>query len=167
MRTARIAARVAAELMDERAWEDLAARHVRFSRQDGLLTVLPVTLSYLACLRIHEADARVAKVVELSTLGADTLRTATALPTGWRLVFGRHYYRWQSRRRIREAVRRFGASGQAHSAHLEQLLDERNRLLEHRKPPSLSAAAMAISPARASAPACAAGSPASSPACSK
>jgi hypothetical protein len=78
--------------------------------------------------RIHEADARVAKVADLGTLGADALMTATALPTGWRLVFGRHYYRWQSRRRIREAVRKFGNTGQAHSAHLEQLLDERNRL---------------------------------------
>jgi len=77
---------------------------------------------------VHEADARVAALGELGTLGAQTLALASAMPSGWRLVLGRHYYRWRARRRLRHAVRKFGAAGLAHSAHLEQLLDERNRL---------------------------------------
>jgi DNA-binding CsgD family transcriptional regulator len=63
MRTARIAARIAAELMDERAWEELALRHVAIARQDGLLSVLPVTLGYLAALRTFEGDLTAASIL--------------------------------------------------------------------------------------------------------
>jgi DNA-binding CsgD family transcriptional regulator len=63
MRTARIASRIAAEVMDERAWEELALRHVHFARADGLLSVLPVTLSYLAGLRIYEGELTAAAIL--------------------------------------------------------------------------------------------------------
>jgi DNA-binding CsgD family transcriptional regulator len=54
LRSARIASRVAAELMDEQAWEEITARHVQSAREDGVLGYLPATLNYLATLRIHQ-----------------------------------------------------------------------------------------------------------------
>ena len=79
MRTARIAARIAAELMDERAWEELAMRHVRNSREDGLLSVLPITLGYLAGLRIYEGDLTAAAIL-LDEAGA--ISHAAKAPAG-------------------------------------------------------------------------------------
>jgi DNA-binding CsgD family transcriptional regulator len=56
LRGIRIASRIAAELLDEATWSDLAARHIRVAREDGILSTLPVTLNYLASLRIYEGD---------------------------------------------------------------------------------------------------------------
>ena len=56
LRGIRIAARVAAELLDELTWDELATRHVRIAREDGVLSVLPVTLNYLAGLRIYQGE---------------------------------------------------------------------------------------------------------------
>jgi DNA-binding CsgD family transcriptional regulator len=54
LRTMRVAARVAAELFDVEAWNDVATRHAQVARELGLLGMLPVTVGYLATLRIHE-----------------------------------------------------------------------------------------------------------------
>jgi DNA-binding CsgD family transcriptional regulator len=56
LRAVRIASRVAAELFDEQAWTELVERHVRVTRQDGILAALPTTLQYLASIRIYEGD---------------------------------------------------------------------------------------------------------------
>jgi DNA-binding CsgD family transcriptional regulator len=63
LRSVRIAARVAAELLDEVSWNALATRHVQVSREDGLLGVLPVTLNYLAALRIHQGELEAAAIL--------------------------------------------------------------------------------------------------------
>jgi DNA-binding CsgD family transcriptional regulator len=56
MRGMRIASRVAAELFDEKTWDAVVTRHVQIAREDGVLSVLPVTLNYLAALRIYQGD---------------------------------------------------------------------------------------------------------------
>jgi DNA-binding CsgD family transcriptional regulator len=63
LRGARIAVRVAAELMDERAWEEIASRHVHSAREDGVLGPLPATLNYLATLRIYQGKLDAAEVL--------------------------------------------------------------------------------------------------------
>jgi DNA-binding CsgD family transcriptional regulator len=63
MRSARIASRVAAELMDERAWEAITGHHVQSSREDGVLGYLPATLNYLATLRIHQGNLGAAEIL--------------------------------------------------------------------------------------------------------
>lgn len=78
-------------------------------------------------IQVRQADARVA-ALGLGSLGAEALAVGAASPGGWRLVFGRHYYRWRARRQLRSSLRRFGNAGMAHSAILEKLVDDRNRL---------------------------------------
>jgi DNA-binding CsgD family transcriptional regulator len=56
MRSMRIAARVAGELLDMESLDALAARHVQVAREDGVLGMLPVTLGYLASVRLYEGD---------------------------------------------------------------------------------------------------------------
>jgi DNA-binding CsgD family transcriptional regulator len=63
LRGARIAARIAAELMDEQAWQEIASRHVEAARQDGILGPLPPTLNYLATLRIYQGDLAAADIL--------------------------------------------------------------------------------------------------------
>jgi DNA-binding CsgD family transcriptional regulator len=63
MRGMRIASRVAAELLDEETWRAVITRHVQIAREDGVLSVLPVTLNYLAALRIYEGDLEVAAIL--------------------------------------------------------------------------------------------------------
>jgi DNA-binding CsgD family transcriptional regulator len=63
LRSVRIAARVAAELLDDAAWDALATRHVQVAREDGVLSVLPVTLNYLAALRIYQGDLEAAGIL--------------------------------------------------------------------------------------------------------
>jgi DNA-binding CsgD family transcriptional regulator len=63
MRGMRIAARVAAELFDELTWDALATRHAQIAREDGVLSVLPVTLNYLAALRIYQGDLEAAAIL--------------------------------------------------------------------------------------------------------
>jgi DNA-binding CsgD family transcriptional regulator len=57
---ARIAARVAGELLDDEAWEILSVRYVESTRERGLFTTLLTSLGYLASLRIHQGDFRAA-----------------------------------------------------------------------------------------------------------
>jgi ATP/maltotriose-dependent transcriptional regulator MalT len=63
MRSMRIAARVAAELLDMESLDALAARHVQVAREDGVLGMLPVTLSYLASVRLYEGDLEAAAML--------------------------------------------------------------------------------------------------------
>lgn len=56
LRGMRIASRVAAELLDEATWNAVVTRLVQIAREDGVLSVLPVTLNYLAVLRIYQGD---------------------------------------------------------------------------------------------------------------
>jgi DNA-binding CsgD family transcriptional regulator/tetratricopeptide (TPR) repeat protein len=62
LRAIRIASRVAAELFDEQTWTALVDRHVQVSRQDGILLALPVTLGYLAAIRIYEGNLEGAEI---------------------------------------------------------------------------------------------------------
>ena len=63
LRGARIASRVAAEVMDEQAWEEITSRHVESAREDGVLGPLPATLNYLATLRIYQGNLDAAEVL--------------------------------------------------------------------------------------------------------
>ena len=76
-RGTRVAARVAAAMLDDETWSLLATRHVQIARETGLLSVLPVTLSYLATLRIQEG-----KLEAAATLldEADAISAATGNP---------------------------------------------------------------------------------------
>jgi DNA-binding CsgD family transcriptional regulator len=62
LRAIRIASRVAAELFDEQTWTALVDRHVQVTRQDGILLALPVTLGYLAAIRIYEGNLEEAEI---------------------------------------------------------------------------------------------------------
>jgi DNA-binding CsgD family transcriptional regulator len=55
-----IAARVAAELLDDETWHVLAARHVRIARERGFYGVLPVSLGYLGAIRVYEGNLEAA-----------------------------------------------------------------------------------------------------------
>jgi DNA-binding CsgD family transcriptional regulator len=63
MRGMRIASRVAAELLDEGTWSAVVTRHVQIAREDGVLSALPVTLNYLAALRIYQGDLEAAAML--------------------------------------------------------------------------------------------------------
>jgi DNA-binding CsgD family transcriptional regulator len=76
LRSVRIASRVAAELLDDVTWDALATRHAQVAREEGLLGVLPVTLNYLAALRIHQGD------VEGATLLLDESDSISRSTTG-------------------------------------------------------------------------------------
>ena len=55
-----IAARVAAELLDDDTWNVLATRHVRIARERGFYGVLPVSLGYLGAIRVYEGNLEAA-----------------------------------------------------------------------------------------------------------
>jgi DNA-binding CsgD family transcriptional regulator len=78
VRGTRMAARVAAELLDDETWNVLATRHVEIARESGLFAVLPVTLGYLAALRIHEGNFEAAAILLDESEG---IRAATGSPT--------------------------------------------------------------------------------------
>jgi DNA-binding CsgD family transcriptional regulator len=63
LRGTRIATRVAAELLDDDSWNVLATRHVRIARDYGLFGSLPVSLGYLASMRVHEGDLEAASAL--------------------------------------------------------------------------------------------------------
>ncbi len=79
LRGTRIASRVAAELFDDQAWIAFTARHVQVSREDGVLSVLPVTLNYLAAVRIYEGDLDAASLLLDES---DSISRSTALTPG-------------------------------------------------------------------------------------
>lgn len=80
---------LAAELWDDTAWDDMASTAVQLARDAGALAVLPVALSYLACVRLHKGDfaAASALVEESEAISAATgiapLRYATLLLHAW------------------------------------------------------------------------------------
>ncbi|WP_144120205.1 ATP-binding protein [Catellatospora sichuanensis] len=47
---------LAPELWDDEAWSELATRAVDLARESGALAVLPMALSYQACLHVHTGD---------------------------------------------------------------------------------------------------------------
>src|SRR5262249_7165249 len=79
LRATRIAACVAAELFDPEVWRALVDRHVQVAREDGILSALPVTLSYLAAIRIYDGDLEGAESVLDE---CDSIYRCTARPAG-------------------------------------------------------------------------------------
>ncbi len=51
-----LASRIAAELFDDGAWNQLVTRDIQGARDAGALSVLPSSLNFLANLRMHECD---------------------------------------------------------------------------------------------------------------
>jgi DNA-binding CsgD family transcriptional regulator len=51
-----VAARIAAELLDDDTWNVLATRHVQLARRSGLYGALPLSLGYLGAMRVHEGN---------------------------------------------------------------------------------------------------------------
>jgi DNA-binding CsgD family transcriptional regulator len=78
IRGLRIAARVSSSLFDDKTWSVLASRHVAVARDSGLLSALPVTLGYLAMLRIHEGELEAAATLLDES---DTISAATGNPS--------------------------------------------------------------------------------------
>jgi DNA-binding CsgD family transcriptional regulator len=72
-----MASRAAVALFDDEMWELLATRHVQIGRQLGALSVLPITLTYLAAVRIHQG-----RLSDASNLldEADAITSATGSP---------------------------------------------------------------------------------------
>ncbi len=81
---------LAAELWDDEAWHDLATRAVSLAREAGALTVLPIALSYRACVHVHagEFDAAAALIEEAKAISAATgtapLRYTSLVLLAWR-----------------------------------------------------------------------------------
>jgi DNA-binding CsgD family transcriptional regulator len=77
MRWQWMGARAAVALFDDESWELLAARQVQMAREVGALSVLPITLTYLAAVRIHEGELK-----EASRLldEADAITASTGSP---------------------------------------------------------------------------------------
>jgi DNA-binding CsgD family transcriptional regulator len=77
LRGTRIASRVALELFDEQTWTLLVERHVRVSREEGILATLPVMLNYLAAIRVYEGDLEGAGFVldECDAISSPTIRS--------------------------------------------------------------------------------------------
>jgi len=78
IRGMRIAARVASSLFDDETWSVLASRHVEVARDTGLLSALPVTLGYLATLRIQEGELEAAATLLEES---DAISAATGNPS--------------------------------------------------------------------------------------
>jgi DNA-binding CsgD family transcriptional regulator len=86
LRAIRIASRVAAELFDEEAWTALVERHVQVAREDGILGALPLTLRYLAAIRMYEGDLESAGFV-LDECDAIIASTTRSLGNPTRMLF--------------------------------------------------------------------------------
>ena len=81
---------LASELWDDEAWHELAARAVRLARDAGALAVLPIALSYRACVHVHagEFDAATALIDEAKAIseatGSAPLRYTSLVLLAWR-----------------------------------------------------------------------------------
>lgn len=81
---------LAPDLWDDIAWDDMASAAVQMARDVGALAVLPVALSYLACVHLHKGEfaAASALVEESEAISAATgiapLRYTTLLLHAWR-----------------------------------------------------------------------------------
>jgi DNA-binding CsgD family transcriptional regulator len=81
---------LAAELWDDEAWHELADRAVRLARDAGALAVLPIALTYRACVHVHagEFDAASALIEEAKAIseatGSAPLRYTSLVLLAWR-----------------------------------------------------------------------------------
>ena len=81
---------LAPELWDDEAWHDLAARAVGLARDAGALAVLPIALSYRACVHVHagEFGAASALIDEAKAIseaaGSAPLRYTSLVLLAWR-----------------------------------------------------------------------------------
>ena len=81
---------LAAELWDDEAWHHLATLAVSLARDAGALAVLPIALSYRACVHVHagEFDAAAALIEEAKAISAATgsapLRYTCLVLLAWR-----------------------------------------------------------------------------------
>jgi DNA-binding CsgD family transcriptional regulator len=69
-----LACRVAPAVWDDEAWHELATRHVRFVREAGALTALPLAVTYRAGVHVHAGEFAEASVLIEE---ADTITRAT------------------------------------------------------------------------------------------
>jgi DNA-binding CsgD family transcriptional regulator/tetratricopeptide (TPR) repeat protein len=69
-----LACRVAPDIWDDEAWHELASRHIRFAREQGALSVLPIAASARAGVYVHggEFDAAAAAIDQAETVTAAT-----------------------------------------------------------------------------------------------
>lgn len=74
-----LACRVAADLWDDEAWDELASRGVRLAREAGALGVLPMAASYLAGVHMHAGEYAAASTL-MEESSAITQSTGTAPP---------------------------------------------------------------------------------------
>jgi DNA-binding CsgD family transcriptional regulator len=77
------ARRVAPELFDDDAWNELGTRNVQIARDAGALAVLPLALNYLATLRTFEGNLQAAAALSDE---ADAIADATGIAP---IAFGR------------------------------------------------------------------------------
>jgi DNA-binding CsgD family transcriptional regulator len=81
---------LAPELWDDETWHELASRAVRIARDTGALAVLPIALSYRACVHLHagefaEASALVEEADAISeATGNAPLRYTSLVLHAWR-----------------------------------------------------------------------------------
>jgi DNA-binding CsgD family transcriptional regulator len=81
---------VAGDLWDDQTWHELATRAVRRARDAGLLTVLPLALTYRAAVHVHAGEfAAASELIEeadalTETTGNAPLRYAALLLVVWR-----------------------------------------------------------------------------------
>lgn len=73
-----VAARIAAELLDDDTWNVLATRHVQLARRSGLYGALPLSLGYLGAMRVHEGNLEAASVLLAES---DAIIAKTGNPT--------------------------------------------------------------------------------------
>jgi DNA-binding CsgD family transcriptional regulator len=81
-----MATRVAAELLDDEAWSLFATWHAQMARDTGALSLLPVTLGYLAALRIQEGslESAAALLDESDAITGESANITRLLLLAWR-----------------------------------------------------------------------------------
>ena len=86
-----LACRIASELWDDEAWDELATRQVAIARETGALAVLPLALTYRAGTRVHAGDfagaedlIEEADAITRSIGTAPPLMYSTIVLTAWR-----------------------------------------------------------------------------------
>jgi hypothetical protein len=80
-------------------------------------------------MRIAEDDRRL-QALGINLIGTKALAITTELPRrGWMLVFGRMWFRWRQRRRLKRAIQDLHPKSAVEAAKLLDLLEERAQLL--------------------------------------
>jgi DNA-binding CsgD family transcriptional regulator len=81
---------LAPELWDDEAWEELAVDAVRIARDAGALGVLPIALTYQACIRLHagafdEAESMIDEATTISeAVGGVPMMHTSLILAAWR-----------------------------------------------------------------------------------